>query len=50
MKDLNGESSLTPLIEGGNKNEIQVPIINVSLGDEGDVGGFFLRNTHFAEE
>jgi hypothetical protein len=36
MKNLNGESPLATLIEGGNKNEILVPLISVSLGDEGD--------------
>jgi hypothetical protein len=35
MKDLNGESPLALLIEVGNKNEIQVPLSSVSLGDEG---------------
>jgi hypothetical protein len=42
MKDLNGESPLAPLIEEGNKNETQVPLISVSLRDEGDIRGIFL--------
>ncbi len=37
MKDLFGESPLTPLIEGGNKIEIQVPLT------KGDLGGFFFE-------
>jgi hypothetical protein len=38
MKDLNGESPLAPLIEGGgNKNEIQVPLI------KGDIRGIPLQ-------
>ncbi len=34
MKDLFGESPLTPLIEGGNKIEIQVPLSCVFSEDE----------------
>jgi hypothetical protein len=38
MKDLNGESPLAPFIEGGNKNEIQVPLIASSLKTRGIEG------------
>jgi hypothetical protein len=41
MKDLNGKSPIASLIEGGNKNEIQVPL--VSLVDEGDIRGIPLQ-------
>jgi hypothetical protein len=44
MKDLNGETPLAHLIEGGNKNEIQIPLICVSLGDEGDIREVLLYN------
>jgi hypothetical protein len=35
MKYLNGESTLAPLIEGENKNEIQAPLNYVFVEDEG---------------
>jgi hypothetical protein len=41
MKDLNGESLLTPLIEGGNKNEIQVPLLG---GFRGSFPTFLWKN------
>jgi hypothetical protein len=47
MKDLNGESPLAPLIEGGNKNEIQVPLIASSLKTRGILGGFLFNFINF---
>jgi hypothetical protein len=42
MKDLNGESPLAPLIEGGgNKNEIQVPLLG---GFRGSFPTFLRKN------
>jgi len=41
MKNLFGESPLSPLIEGGNKIEIRVPL------NKGDLGGFFFEEVPF---
>jgi 3,4-dihydroxy 2-butanone 4-phosphate synthase/GTP cyclohydrolase II len=50
MKDLNGESPLSPLIEGGNKNEIQVPLIASSLKTRGIEGDSSSISLIFTEE